>query len=193
MTILRNFDRRLEPRWFRRRFSAISIGGLDNRGFEDDSGQFWSVARTTVVLTMIWRNFDQRQRPLTSRGKIVVFMYSIHSINLSPYLLNCTFISLDQWWGEWLSNWGFDNDSAQYLSATRTIGVLMTIWRNFHWWHVPPISRGKIFIFMYSRQLWCCRWLGDISIGGNAHLFHVVRLSFLCIQFIQLILYLIRH
>ena len=104
---------------------------------------------------MIRLNFDRRRRPLISRGKIVIFMYSIHSIYYSPYLLNCIFISLDQGWGELLSNCGFGDNSAQYRPAARTIVVLMTIWRNFHWRHGPPISRGKIVIFKYSTNSIC--------------------------------------
>ena len=132
-TIQRNFDWRRGPFLFRRRFSAISIGGEDNGGFDDDLAQFRSAARTSVVSTTIGaisiggedkcgfddelaqfrsaartmavsttiqRNFDPRQGPPISRGKIVIFMYSINSICYSPYLLICIYISLDQGWGD---------------------------------------------------------------------------------------------
>ena len=81
-----------------------------------------------------------------------------------------------------VANCGFDDDSAQSRSVARTMVVLTTTQRNSNWglgqsWFRRrfSISRGQIFIFMYSRQLWCCRWLGDISMRGNAHLFHLCQ------------------
>ena len=68
-TIRRNYDRRLGQLWFRRRFSAISIGGYDNCCFDDDSAQFRSVARTIAVSTTIQRNFDRRLGQLWFRQR----------------------------------------------------------------------------------------------------------------------------
>ena len=70
---------------FRRRFGAIAIGSEDNCGFDDDSAQFKSAARTIVVSITIRRNFDWRQCLPISRGKIVILMYSINSNCYSPY------------------------------------------------------------------------------------------------------------
>ena len=102
---MHRIDRWRGQLWLRRQFSAILIGGEDWCGFDDELAQFWSAARTMAVSTTIQRNFDPRQGPPISSGNIFILMYSIDSIYYSPYLLICICISLDQWWGDWVSEW----------------------------------------------------------------------------------------
>ena len=114
--IHRNFDRGLRKLLFRRRFSAISIGGYDNCEFG---------ARTIAVSMTIRRIFNRRQRPPISRGKIIIFMYSINSICPPPspplrivalgQLQFRRLLSAISIRGE--DNCCFENDSAQFRSA----------------------------------------------------------------------------